>query len=572
MSKIKERMGDISAGILLSVSLCFMLCVYAPLELFLTNQEEFWFDIKTLVFPVILFFAVATVICIVLFLVLRLINKKVYYIGLAAAMVALICSYVQGNFLVGGLPGLDGTAFDWSAASPERIKSIVLWVVAALVIGFVLFKFKEKIFKKVTLIASVCMLLLLSSTLTTLFFTTDIKTNSSRLSITNKNEFQLSTDQNVILLMIDAADSKYFDAALKRNPEAAENLKDFTDFNNTASGYPYTQLSVPLILTGEWYENKEPFNDYMSKAFKKSPFITTLEQKKYKMGLYDDGDVVLDSATHGGEYENLLCDTDTYKSLPSMIKTIVKMGGIKYAPWDLKKHCYNLVSFVDSVCTTNKATEQHFLWSNPTFWDAINDKNPITKTKDKCFRFIHIEGGHTPFQYGMGMKPITDGVYDDKCDACVSICDKYINRIKESGLYDNSAIVILADHGYDKFDKTRLNRFNPVLYIKGINEKHDKIQNNAAPISHEDLAASFAKLADGTEANNIFKYKEGDTRTRRIMYYLWKNEDHIIEYKTDGPSYDSSVMKETGKEFNNEGNGIKKGVSKLTQNKGTKEE
>lgn len=573
MSKIKDKLSDISAGIILSVSVCFMLCVYAPLELFLTNQEEFWFDIKILIFPVALLFAIVTVASIVLFLILRLINKKVYYIGLALAVIALLCSYVQGNFFVSGIPGLDGTEFDWAAYSPERIKSIVLWVVVALIIGLVLFIFKEKIFKKVTLVASICMLLLLSSTLTTLFFTNDLKTNSSRLSITNKNEFQLSTDKNVIMLMVDAVDSQYFDAALKRNPEATENLKDFTDFNNVASGYPYTQLSVPLILTGEWYENKEPFSDYLSKSFTKSPLIKELEKKDYKLGLYDCGDIILDSATHGGEYENLLADTNTYSSMKSMITTIVKMGGIKYAPWDLKKHCYNLVSLADSICTTNKVEEQHFSWSDPTFWGAIKDTNPITKTNNKCFRFIHIEGAHSPFQYGKDMQKISGGNYDKKCDAVVSICDKFISRIKEAGVYDNSAIVILADHGYDKYEKTRLNRLNPVLYVKGINEKHDKIQTNAAPIAHEDLSASLAKLTDGTASNNIFKYKPGDKRTRRLMYYLWTKEDHVIEYTTDGPANDSSLMKATGKEFNDEGNGIKQGVSKLYNNrKGTKEE
>ena len=57
MKTIKETVKSSVSGLVLSFALAFMLCVYAPYELFLTNQDEFWFDAGTMVFPVILFFA-----------------------------------------------------------------------------------------------------------------------------------------------------------------------------------------------------------------------------------------------------------------------------------------------------------------------------------------------------------------------------------------------------------------------------------------------------------------------------------------------------------------------------------
>lgn len=39
------------------------------------------------------------------------------------------------------------------------------------------------------------------------------------------------------------------------------------------SGYAYTEHSLPLILSGEWFENKEPFIDYRNRIFKSSPFL-----------------------------------------------------------------------------------------------------------------------------------------------------------------------------------------------------------------------------------------------------------------------------------------------------------
>ncbi|MEE1357625.1 MAG: hypothetical protein UHG68_08710, partial [Clostridia bacterium] len=118
MEKIKSSLSGIGAGVLLSLSLSFMLCIYAPFELFLTNQSEFWFSISTMVLPAVILFLSASLILILLFVLLRLFGEVPYYIALTFGLGTLVYLYIQGNFFVGGLPSLDGTDFDWSAFSP----------------------------------------------------------------------------------------------------------------------------------------------------------------------------------------------------------------------------------------------------------------------------------------------------------------------------------------------------------------------------------------------------------------------------------------------------------------------
>ena len=53
-SRVKERdKANLYAGIVVFLALCFMLFLYAPIELYAYNQDEFWFDLYDLL-PVIL--------------------------------------------------------------------------------------------------------------------------------------------------------------------------------------------------------------------------------------------------------------------------------------------------------------------------------------------------------------------------------------------------------------------------------------------------------------------------------------------------------------------------------------
>lgn len=73
------------------------------------------------------------------------------------------------------------------------------------------------------------------------------------------DQFEMSTDTNFIIVLLDAVDEECFWQVWEQHPEYKEEMRDFTFYNNTMSGYAYTDHSLPLIISGEWYENKEPF-------------------------------------------------------------------------------------------------------------------------------------------------------------------------------------------------------------------------------------------------------------------------------------------------------------------------
>ena len=137
-----KMIAELRPAFFLSLTFCFMLFIYAPLELYVNNIEEFWYDaflllpfiIKTFLF----FFAVS----LVGFTAAYLVAKVVYEIALYGYFVCMIACYIQGNYMVKGLPPMDGTEINWTWYRPEMIKSTIMWAVVAIIclVGFLILK------------------------------------------------------------------------------------------------------------------------------------------------------------------------------------------------------------------------------------------------------------------------------------------------------------------------------------------------------------------------------------------------------------------------------------------------
>lgn len=101
MKELKLRLR--SAG-LLSVAAGFMLFLYAPLEIYFNNKYEFWFDFYDLIPLCLLMFAVFMGASFLLAFIVSKINTKLYQGFVTVYLIAFLCTYIQGNFMIGNLP------------------------------------------------------------------------------------------------------------------------------------------------------------------------------------------------------------------------------------------------------------------------------------------------------------------------------------------------------------------------------------------------------------------------------------------------------------------------------------
>ena len=557
---VKRNLADIirstGNGAVIAISACFLLFVYAPTELFLTNQSSFWFTLYTMLPAVLGTFAVTVLASVLLLFFCNLISHTLYQIASAGFALLMICSYIQGTFLISGLPGLDGLAIDWNQYQASRFKSIGLWIIMLIVFIVLIRIFHLQKFLKAAGIVSFCMALMLLVTLFTLSLSSRDSLNKDVLTATTENMFEMSEDTNFIILLLDAVDAPTLNQMIAdgKMEGLEDTFEDFTYYTNTVGAYSCTKHAVPYILSGFWYENDRTYNDYLNTVFEDSPVFQALEDDSYRMGLYDSE---LNPSAEGnlGRFKNMQPVQAEVTSYFRFAKLLVKLGGIKFAPYDLKPYCYAIAYNFGKV---RKLPDSYdfdvFDWGDRTFYDDLQT-TAITTTSEKCFRFIHLEGAHAPFCYDEDLNVVGSSDYPTCIQASMTLVDSYLKKLKEAGVYDNSVIIVMADHGFNSElsdeGRTFEARQNPILFVKGAGEHHPYATSDI-PLSFSDLPASFIHLMEGQSGEEAFAWTEGLQRERRYLYYDLNDgvgEKHMVEYIQTGHASDLSTLIRTGNEY-----------------------
>lgn len=528
-----------------------MLFFYAPFELYITNHKEFWFTSGQMM-PVVLAMCLGSFLLLVLLLAFaRVLGEKVYTALLAAGFVAVLALYVQGNFLVKNLPGLDGTVVDWAAYPADRLKSVLAWIIPAVLVLVLIKLFGKKTFANIAGLGCAGLALMLGITVGTLFLTMDESEKSSTPIATDRDLFTMSENNNFVVFILDAIDGCEFEKIVYGNDEYMEVFEDFTYYDNAMSGYPYTDCSELLYLTGVWHEAETDVDEYVKKAVAASPLFAGLEQQGYSTGLYSTTTMLMDGV-EPERFSNLTTEQPGLRSKGFMAKLMLKMTAVKYAPWDLKFFGYDLLGRQNEnkVYGGDDGCE-YFDWTNISFYGRIKDENPITYTGDPVAKIIHLDGAHVPIRYDKYMNIADNTTYQDGIEGSLFLFKNYVQRLKEAGVYENTALVVMSDHGYAALEYEDLNTYqqHPILLVKGFGENGDSLEVNNAPISYEELPDALVKLTSGEDGGSIFPWKEGDVRERRFLVYEWTNLNYFEEYVQTGQAEDMDTLLPTGRVF-----------------------
>ena len=527
-------------------SLCFIVFVYAPYELYLTNQVEFWFSVGQMLKPVLLLFAGGLALLLPVFFVARRLGEKGYTLALALGLLAVICTWIQGSYLVFHLPPMDGSPVDWGAYPLDRALSIGVWVVFALLILLARKLLGQKRFRTAAGLLSLAVCLLLAVTLGTLFLTTDLSEKNRPLVSTDEGEFVYSEDENFLILVLDALDGTAFEQVLERDPAYPGVFDDFTYYQNTTGGYPYTQCSVPLLLTGAWYEADRSFLDYERQALLDSPLLNAVQKEGFRAWIFSDDSRLL-AGLEAEPYENLSTDQPAFGSLAHSCKLMIKMALIKHAPWDLKFLGYDLPGRLQShIVYQGGEGAAYFNCDNLIFYDQIRDANPVTTVGEKCFKYLHLAGAHEPHVIDKDLNELPSSPYRDVIEGNITMVRVFLQRLREAGVYDNTAIVICSDHGSSNGQDLNTLHQHPILLIKGRGEHHP-FRTDDAPISFDDLQPAFLKLLDGAGSEGLFPWKTGDARERRFFWHETVNPGILTEYMQTGHAEDMETLLPTGR-------------------------
>ena len=535
-------------ALIIGFAFSFMLFIYEPIILYINNDNDFWFDIESLIMHSFVPFLLLIVLIVFLYTLIHIAEKFVfrksnnlYNIFLVIGFCLFIITYIQGNYLAGTLPALDGKTIEWNQYQTETIISVLLMIIVFSIVFFVVKKFKYeqtiKYAKKIILV--VCIMLSVSLITSVLSFKTDVSDKKFVATATTNNINKYSNDKNFIILLLDSIDSETMEGIIKNNDNYLKVFDDFTYYPDTVGGYPFTRDSVPLILSGNWSENKTNFASFYNYAMDNSQLLDHLRERDYNINIYNDEISYNTEKAH--DIKNFSFDNKI--DLLCFIKQELKYDLFKYLPFYLKK--YSKIETMNFTIAKKLVSGELFLWDNINFYDDYLSRN-VEFSEDNEFKYIHLEGAHYPFNCDKNFNKKDNGTYEDKIEASINLINKYLNYLKDNGVYDNSAIIILADHGFwwDIDDDALLKRQNPILYIKGFNEHHSREISNEK-ISFDYLQDMYKNLLDGSDAGSVMSGID-NSNPRRFMLYRVFGYNHMEEFFQYGHSKDLNTLKASG--------------------------
>lgn len=321
------------------------------------------------------------------------------------------------------------------------------------------------------------------------------------------------TGKNVIVLFLDRAASPYLPYVLKQFPELTQKLDGFTYYPNTLSLGSKTLNGYPPLAGGyEYAQNnsnkraevllREKHNEalmVMPKLFLDAGFTATVTDPSFCNYLWK-GDLTpyekipeINVSEHAGKY------TDLYMKVKNINNPFEKIGD-QFCSKQIKNFSilqtltpvfrvvfYNNTKPKELLSTRNFIDHFSILNFLPELTDFENKKNSfIFIGNDSCHEptFLNSENFELPAEFdikslGCNQELINSqpAHYHVFIASIKAIC-KYIEYLKKNNIYDNTRIIVVADHGHDiKFDifknfsnQTLPANFNPLFLIKDFNQ------------------------------------------------------------------------------------------------------
>ncbi|MDR1159714.1 MAG: sulfatase-like hydrolase/transferase, partial [Syntrophomonadaceae bacterium] len=348
-----------------------------------------------------------------------------------------------------------------------------------------------------------------------------------------------SSDKNYIVVLVDTFAKYLFDEVIEKNDAVYDIFDGFTHYPDAVSGYQYTATAVPFILTGVPYKNEQPRREYLYNVMLNSSISSKLIQHGIDAELYTWTTYLSPKTSTSIRH---------YSSLPvsydKIYTTLLLTSFYKSSPQIIKRKLFDKVSYYSVNAESEIASasyESKYKAPDLVFLDNLMQTSSV-ENKKQLFKFIHLTGIHPPlFHYFNG----TDFIETDErqsfsasAEACVELLTKVLNKYKELGIYDNSSIFIVADHGIGFHSTTNGEELikNIPLVLHKPPHSRGKMTVSDRPYYTTDLKDTILYEA-GISANKGLYSTLPAYDIRTYLFYRDKKDDWNTFYMPDMQEY-----------------------------------
>jgi hypothetical protein len=276
-----------------------------------------------------------------------------------------------------------------------------------------------------------------------------------------ENAMSLSEKENIVVILSDRLDSYYMDDMLEKYPDIAEKFDGFTFYQNNVSHSTNTFPSVAQMLTGKLYDGGE-WQEYMHNAWDGRAIPVVLKNNGYDVNIIPDGVTTIGSLRDmDGIFDNIsYYDSDSsgvsYLGKYGVVQALAKLSLSRMFPHMLKGVAEgglgsNIGRFMilpdeepeDKVRPAMKPE------TDIRFYDYLRKHGLRADNPDKTFTFIHLSGSHSLSSDLAELYEPVEGEPDvyQTTRGDFEIIFSYFDQLKKLGIYDNTTIIVLGDHG-----------------------------------------------------------------------------------------------------------------------------
>lgn len=552
------------AGVGFAAVMALQLAVVVPATIYAGNQDEFrtaLLGLLALYLPSIGALLAVGALC------GALLPAAAFRRGLVLTATVCLLFWLQAYLLVWHYGLFDGRSIDWSRDRWRGWLDSAIWIGALLAVDH----WPEPCARFVVR-GAVAICLVQASVLAV-----SLATASGPIGATAGEDgdelvatlASFSPERNVLHILADGYQADIFEELMADrvgHGSVAEDLDGFVFFQDHMGAFPYTHMSVPALVSGRLYDNREPQARFMARALGDESILHAARAAGF------DVEVAIPEGTLATLYGfatdahllkiPLRRNGDAWRTNRDEALLLADLTLFRIVPHFVKPAVYNDQSWLLQSLFGHASVPGRSFFAHNAFLRELAVSMTARRARP-VYRMIHVMLLHSPAvanaQCGYAGRVLPQNRENVRTQARCSLGSLLVllERMRQLGVYDSTTIVITGDHGAwvapaaygrDKALQKRaaaagippgyVGQAKPLLLVKPPNA-HGPLRVSTVPSWIVDTPATIADAAGipGSFPGIAALRNDGAPRERRFYIYDFTQREWSEDYLSDLHEY-----------------------------------